>query len=209
MNLIPEDKTLVKEIEAPMMQGTLPSWLSTATLGGGTVTALDASNDGGYLNLDPGTTASGDYAKISTFNLTPAAYDVVELFGRIKHTTGNDADATTSLGFEESGSNNALWYFVEGVDNNRIKLESGGSAVFHDVRVVDDTNEHDFRLIWDTTAGTITLITDGFPSGVEISTGIPDATLTYFGQATAMYKGGVAAQAQVSSFGVRYYRKTN
>lgn len=199
---------LVKERESSMMDGSIPSWISTA-VSGGTVTALDASNDGGYLELDPGTASTGDYAKVESFNLVPSAYDAIELSGRVSVTSTNPSDISLTLGFEESGNNNITTSWVHPDFDDQLRGVDGGTATLHDVRVLNDTRQHDFTLLWDTDSGFVTYYLDGFPAGVELMSGFPDPSLTFFGQVTAQYKGGSAAQVKVHRFAVRYYRKPN
>jgi len=206
----PLDGQRAKSISTSFMDGTIPSWLSG--FGTQSPTALDASNDGGYLKIDPGTASSGDNSRIeSSFGVTPADYDVIALRTEFAVTTANSGDVETTIELMDAGSDNGLIYSALHTDDtidDRLSVEVGGGRERNRTRFIDDTNPHELILVWDVADETAGLYLDGMQGVIEMdASGLPTGS-AYYLKGRCIYNGGSAAHMRFYDAELAYYTKS-
>lgn len=211
MNVLPSDPLVrVKELEAELFSGTFPGWVVDDS-SGGTTTAYDAANDGGYWELDPGTGQPGDEARLETaFSLDPTAFDIVELETRVSVTTTDIDDLAFAVGLRMNGDASLLYSYLHPQDAlaDRLQIRSGSGEVNHDARTITDVSQHDLRLRWYSTAARVELYADHVLSAAADDVGLPTEG-AYTPVWTATYRGGAGGALRVHSAAIRYYEQGN
>lgn len=211
MDVLPSDTLVrVKEIEAELFTGTFPGWVVDVS-SGGTTTAYDAANDGGYWELDPRTGQSGDEARLETaFSLDPDAYDVVELETRVNVTTTDTDDLAFAVGLRTDDDASLLYSYLHPKDSlaDRLRVRNGSREVSYDARTIADENQHALRLRWHSTAGRVELYADHVLSASVDDAGLPTEA-AYTPAWAATYRGGTGGVLRVHSAAIRYYARGN
>lgn len=211
MNLLPSDGLVpVKGLEAPMVTGSFPSWVDDGGTGGTTV-AHDASQAGGYWELDPGAERRGDEARLRTsFGLRPDAYDVVEFASRVSVTTTDVADLAFRVGFD-GPDGYGLWYSYLHPDddlNDRLSVHGDGVIAGYDARRINDERPHELAIRWFPTADRVELYTDAVLGATGEAVGLPAAKV-YRPTWSATDRGGEPAVVRVHRAAIRYYEQPN
>lgn len=211
MSLVPRDALVpVKSIGAEVFSGSFPTWIVDVSDGGST-SAFDASHDGGYWALEPGTASPGDEARLETsFAVQPDAYDVVELATRVRVTTVDETDLAFSLGFSAPDGPAVTYSYLhpDGERDDQVHVVSDGTGVSVPARRIDDTSEHGIVLRWDTTQDALELLTDRFRAATATDVDI-DGSRAYAPTWRAAYRGGDAASLRVHDAAIGYYNRTN
>jgi len=203
--------TEVKRLRATApWTGSLDSWLTADNeSGNGSVTAVDASNDGGYVEIDPGTTSSGDRTSLRTsFGVVPNAYDVFEVKARLYHTTGQGDDAGAFVGMLDSSDDDGLQSYVYGGALGRLRSVVGGSTnTVNSPKKTNSAVDLEVSVEWWTTEGFAISYVEGMPS--QKTTTLPNDSNTYYPEVEATYEGGSAAQIYVKDFELAFYEHSN
>lgn len=122
-------------LQTSFLDGALPSWLTDASTGGGSISV--ESTNGGRVVLSAGTTASGDEGKIEANDISPGDFDAVSIsvtFARGPNATG-PSNALVGIGMEDSDASERLHHnnstFVFGGVGDNVNTR----ATRHDTRI--------------------------------------------------------------------------
>lgn len=192
--LIPADNGLeeVKRLQAPLMDGSLPDWLTLNEGDPDSVSVFDASDEGGYLQM-----AVEEGAElVSTFEIAPE-YNVVELQTDIRF---QDGSARQAVGFARSG---------QPADREELYYQHDAGSLWAKNEVTEArtatprlTGGHvrRLRLLWYTDEGRAQLFFDGRAAAeVDVAPGLPCHVSIK----------AVDSTVDVRSLAVGYYRRSN
>lgn len=129
-------------LAASFLDGTLPSWMSDASIGGGSYSV--ESTGGGRAVLSTGTNASNDEAKLEGPSITLGDFDAISIsatFARGPNATDN-SEALVGLGMEDDDASERLahnnGYFEFGEQGNTV----GARDTRHETKVTS-------TVLWD------------------------------------------------------------
>jgi hypothetical protein len=182
MNIPEELKAVDGGLETGFYEGAKPSWLSANTVGGASITYNDATDNGGYAQLDTGTSAVSDRCSINGPSFQPDAYDAVVYEFEMVASNSDPSLQHCLTGFQADGDNYIQWNLQKAqmqtkvagnIDNNTPNTTS-----------VDPSRRRQFRVVWYVERELI----EGFVDGIKVTEypgdlgdGLPDPSLTYEG----------------------------
>lgn len=158
MNAITSNFEVVKRQTADFADGTLPSWLSDTSNGGGSVT-VESGIGGGRAAVSCGTQATNDKGRIESDGFSVGNFDGIYISAVLEH-DANAADGGTALtkfGMEDDDASERLLHrFNDTTEGDRNMLTFGGSGdEFSPRRFLDFDNGDIFQnqirtgLVWD------------------------------------------------------------
>jgi len=207
MMIVPEEVQLVKKRTAGFEGGTIPSWLTSS--GVGSVTANDATNDGGYALLSTGTGASGDESRLQTaIKYQPDAYDVISLRTIIEWSTNDTTKIGSNVMFADAEGGptyRASWE----VHTNILETRNDDTREEHSTQVTNMTRLKEAEIRWHVSRGEIELFLNDIGGGIVAGyadSAIPDPTVATLPQIQVTTLDTAADRsAKVHLFEVGYY----
>lgn len=202
----PRELTVVQSLSTGFLDGSLPSWLTTA--GAGTVTINDAGSNGGYAELDTGTASNGDKARLQFANpYQPDAHDGVILTAEMTFSS-NIADEMLGLLQIEQPDGNAVQAWVQhDTYDHSLRTNVDGAEFGNQLTKLDSTQRHEYRLIWYVGRGEVEVIIDGIV-GARVTDGsiLPDPSLSYLPEVLADTQDQTETRtANVFNIGLEYF----
>lgn len=153
--LIPADNGLerVKRLQAPLMDGSLPEWVTRNRGDPDALSVFDASNEGGFVRMDSDETLE----LVSSFEIAPR-YPVVELQADVRFQRGLSRQ---SVGFANRGDPETKEELYYRHQISRLWVKEGGRESAAATPNVAGGNIRRLRLLWYTDEGRAQLFFDG------------------------------------------------
>lgn len=176
--MLPDDHRPHPHLSTGFYEGTLPSWLTDQSSGGGSINVSDASVEGGRARLSTGVTAAGDKGEIrSAVNFQPEAHDVIRIKAMVQSSSSDNALVNVRFGFVESGNN----YIQLRMEQDDIRTVVGGTAFTTAITpVTPEVGQTEYELRWYTARDVIEVLQEGAVAGqITDANAVPDPSLAY------------------------------
>lgn len=205
---IRDNYDIVKRQRATFADGTLPSWLSDASSGGGSINVVP--DHGGRVTLSCGTSATGDEGKIEADRISAGDFDGIFLSAIFQHgpNAATEGVCDTAIGMEDSSGDDRVVHFINsaGFANN---FNFGGGGDKYGTRRGINPNLMETEMLFDVVDG-VGIHRYQNSLAKQVTDTSPDPADTFYPNAKIIQRDTSAdRELHINEFEVAYVKKAN